>query len=114
MPAIPPSPFKAFGQEVILVSYSRGKVKATPGFEEIKGLQSFVYLETGVRPGSMIDYTIDLFTGIGSVILMHHDEQILEQDIMRIREMEKENLLFVYGFGRRRSDAMSRYGCGRL
>jgi hypothetical protein len=95
MPMKPPSPFKAYGQEVILVSFSRGQVMSTPGFEEIKTLQSFVYLETGVKPGSMVDYTIDLFTGIGSVILMHHDEQILEEDIKRIREMEKENLLFV-------------------
>jgi hypothetical protein len=95
MPEKPPSPFKAYGQEVILVSYSRGQVQSTPGFEEIKTLQSFVYLETGVKPGSMVDYTIDLFTGIGSVILMHHDEQILEQDIQRIRDMEKENELFV-------------------
>lgn len=91
-----PSPFKAHGQEVILVSYSRGKVKATPGFEEIKMLQSFVYLETGVKPGSVVDYTIDLFTGIGSVILMHHDKEVLEKDIQRIREMEKRNQLFVY------------------
>jgi len=94
-PEKPPSPFKAHGQEVILVSYARGKVKATPGFEEIKTLESFVYLETGVKAGSMVDYTIDLFTGIGSVILVHHDQKTLEKDIQRIREMEKENQLFV-------------------
>lgn len=94
-PDKPPSPFKAHGQEVILVSCCRGKVKATPGFEEIKTLQSFVYLETGVKPGSVVDYTIDLFTGIGSVILVHHDQDILEKDIQRIREMEMENQLFV-------------------
>jgi hypothetical protein len=96
LPDTHPSPFKAYGQEVILVSYSRGQVKATPGFEEIKTLQSFVYLETGVKPGSEVDYTVDLFTGIGSVILMHHDEEILNADISRIREMERENQLFVY------------------
>ena len=70
-------------------------MKATPGFEEIKNLQSFVYLETGVKPGSKVDYTIDLFTGIGSVILMHHEQEVLEADIQRIREMEKRNELFV-------------------
>lgn len=96
LPDIPASPFKAHGQEIILVSYSRGVVKATPGFEEIKNLQSFVYLETGVKPGSKVDYTIDLFTGIGSVILMHHEQEVLEADIQRIREMEKRNELFVY------------------
>jgi biotin carboxylase len=91
-----PSPFKAAGQEVILVSFSRGVVKATPGFTEIQKLESFVYLETGVKPGSFVDYTIDLFTGIGSVILMHEDEAVLQRDVARIRQMETENLLFEY------------------
>eukprot|EP00934_Nitzschia_sp_Nitz4_P008718 Nitzschia sp. Nitz4//scaffold4_size323378//113963//117664//NITZ4_000649-RA/size323378-snap-gene-0.451-mRNA-1//-1//CDS//3329553366//8708//frame0 len=96
IPNKPVSPFKAAGQEVILVSCSRGVVKATPGFEEIKSLESFVYLETGVREGSFVDYTVDLFTGIGSVILMHHDTKVLEADVARIREMERENQLFVF------------------
>jgi hypothetical protein len=92
----PPAPFKAAGQEVILVSFSRGIVKATPGFEEIKKLQSYVYLETGVHIGSEVDYTVDLFTGIGSVILMHHDPEILEKDVNFIRKLERENALFEY------------------
>eukprot|EP00532_Pseudo-nitzschia_australis_P008561 CAMPEP_0168173946 /NCGR_PEP_ID=MMETSP0139_2-20121125/6204_1 /TAXON_ID=44445 /ORGANISM="Pseudo-nitzschia australis, Strain 10249 10 AB" /LENGTH=969 /DNA_ID=CAMNT_0008091989 /DNA_START=69 /DNA_END=2978 /DNA_ORIENTATION=+ len=94
LPSKPPSPFKASGQEVILVSFCRGLVKATPGFDVIKEMPSFVYLETGVRPGSRVDYTIDLFTGIGSVILMHKDSAVLEEDIQRIRDMEKNNELF--------------------
>jgi hypothetical protein len=36
LPSLPPSPFKAHGDEIIFVSYSRGKVKATPGYEMIK------------------------------------------------------------------------------
>lgn len=96
LPSQPVSPFKASGQEAILVSCSRGVVKATPGFEEIKALPSFVYLETGVKPGTHVDYTIDLFTGIGSVILMHRDPEVLEKDVERIREMERENQLFVF------------------
>jgi biotin carboxylase len=98
-PDKPPSPFKAHGQEVILVSFGRGKVRATPGFEEIKHLESFVYLETGVKKGSSVDYTVDLFTGIGSVILMHKDKDVVERDVHRIREMEKEDQLFTYEDG---------------
>merc|ERR1719253_89081 len=60
-----PSPFKAAGQEVILVSYSRGQVKSTPGFDIIKSLRSFVYFETGVQFGSEVDYTTTPFTSIG-------------------------------------------------
>jgi len=96
IPSKPPSPFKASGQEVILVSFGRGVVKTTPGFEDIKQMPSFVYLETGVRPGSRIDYTVDLFTGIGSVILMHKDPDVLEEDIRCIRDMEKNNKLFTF------------------
>ena len=92
----PPAPFKAAGQEVILVSFSRGIVKSTPGFEKIKKLQSYVYLETGVQPGSEVDYTVDLFTGIGSAILMHRDPAILEEDVNFIRKLERDNELFEY------------------
>ena len=92
----PPAPFKASGQEVILVSFSRGTVKSTPGFDKIQKLQSFVYLETGVKKGTKVDHTIDLFTGIGSVILMHEDPKVLEDDVAFIRAMEKENKLFEY------------------
>jgi len=91
-----PSPFKAAGQEVILVSFSRGHIKATPGFDKIRSLDSFVYLETGVKPGSFVDYTIDLFTGIGSVILINDDKKQLEKDVEEIRRMERENVLFEY------------------
>jgi biotin carboxylase len=93
-PEKPASPFKAAGQEVILVSYSRGKVKATPGFDAIMKLQSYVYLETGVRPGVEVDYTTDLFTGIGSVILMHKDADVVKKDIEFIRDLEKTNMMF--------------------
>lgn len=95
-PDIPPSPFKASGEEVILVSHSRGVVKSTPGFDEIQKLPSFVYLETGVKEGTHVDYTVDLFTGIGSVILMHPDSVVVEKDVARIREMETKNQLFEY------------------
>lgn len=96
LPDKPPAPFKASGQEVILVSFSRGKVKSTPGYEIIKKLDSFVYLETGIKQGSVVDYTIDLFTGIGSAILMHEDERVLQRDVERIRQLERDNLLFEY------------------
>mmetsp|Transcript_19329 Transcript_19329/g.40704 ORF Transcript_19329/g.40704 Transcript_19329/m.40704 type:complete len:925 (+) Transcript_19329:97-2871(+) len=91
IPDIYPSPFKAAGQEVYLVSRGRGKVRFTPGFDVIKNLPSFVYLETGVAPGGFVDFTVDLFTALGSVILMHQDPEVLEADIKKIREMEGNN-----------------------
>jgi hypothetical protein len=96
LPDKPPAPFKACGDEIILVNYSRGTVKATPGYEMMKRLPSFVCLETGVKIGSKVDYTIDLFTGIGSVILMHKDPHVLKRDIEFIRYMEEIHGLFDY------------------
>lgn len=94
LPAIPPSPAKAFGQEVILVSYAEGDVIGTPGYDEIKELESFVYLETGVSIGSKVEHTIDLLTSVGSVIVMHSDEEVVKRDVAKIRGMEKANKLF--------------------
>ena len=96
IPNIPPSPFKASGVEVLLVSFSRGVVKATPGFTIIQKLPSFVSMETGVSVGSTVEYTTDLFSGVGSVMLMHFDKAVLERDVERIRGMEASNTLFEY------------------
>lgn len=96
LPDKPVSPFKASGQEVIMVSMSQGTVKFAPGYDVIKNLPSFLCLETGIKAGSYVDYTVDLFTGIGSVILLNQDEDILKKDIAFVRYMEEINGLFVY------------------
>merc|ERR1712113_1340572 len=95
-PDIYPSPFKAAGLDLYLVSRSRGKVKATPGFDVIKKLPSFVFLETGVVPGCFVDYTIDLFTAVGGVLLVHEDPAVVEADIQKIRQMEENNEMIEY------------------
>lgn len=94
LPAVPPSPAKAFGQEVILVSYAAGDVIGTPGYDDIKELESFVFLETGVSVGCQVEHTVDLLTSVGSVILLHEDEEVLKQDVAKIRDMEKNHRLF--------------------
>lgn len=96
IPDVYPSPFKAAGQEVYLVSRGRGKVKSTPGFDVIKELPSFIYLETGVVEGGSVDFTIDLFTALGSVLLMHSNPEVLEADIKKIRVMEENNEIIEY------------------
>ncbi|CAJ1933147.1 unnamed protein product [Cylindrotheca closterium] len=96
LPDLPPAPFKSSGDEIILVSYSEGTVKAMPGYDMIKRLPSFHCLETGVKVGTEVARTIDLFTGIGSVILMHSDPKILQRDIDFIRYMEEFNGIFDY------------------
>jgi len=96
LPDKPPSPFKASGQEVDLVSFARGVVRATPGFSRIRQLPSFVLLESHVGPGSTVSKTVDLVTDIGSVILMHPDNRVLEEDVRFIRDLEEADALFEY------------------
>ncbi len=96
IPEVYPSPFKAAGQQVYLVSRGRGTVKSTPGFDIIKEMPSFVYLETGVVAGGSVDFTVDLFTALGSVLLMHKDPAVLEADIKKIRELEENDEIIEY------------------
>jgi len=96
IPDMPPAPYKAAGQEVMLVSFAEGTVKSTPGYEKIKAMDSFVSLETTIEPGTKVVRTVDIFSSVGSVILMHHDAETLEKDIAAIRQMEVDCQLFEF------------------
>ena len=91
-----PHPFQTKGQCVDLVSYSKGIVIDTPGYRRMKLLPSFIHLESNIRCGSNVSKTVDLITDAGCVVLMHHDEHVLEQDIQIIRALETSNALFEY------------------
>jgi len=98
-PSVPPTPFKAAGQAVYLVSFSKGVVKSCPGFEKIKQLESYFSLESGVKAGTSVEYTIDLVTCVGIVCLIHDDPVVLKRDMDIIGDMEKANELFEYEGG---------------
>lgn len=89
IPDKPCSPFKASGQEVMFVSYSKGKVVSSPGFEVVKMLPSFVHMDGIPKVGAEVDYTTDLVTSIGSVVIMHDDPAIVKRDIEFIRMLEQ-------------------------
>jgi predicted ATP-grasp superfamily ATP-dependent carboligase len=94
LPDVPPSPFFAYGQEVMLVSFVEGKVVSTPGYDRIKEMESFVSLEHDFPIGTYVEKSVDLFTSAGSVVFLHQDRDILEQDIEEVRRMEVECRLF--------------------
>eukprot|EP00977_Amphora_coffeiformis_P010196 scaffold2363_cov159-Amphora_coffeaeformis.AAC.58 len=96
LPDKPPSPFHASGREVTLVSYSKGTVQMTPGYDRIRQLPSYLSMEAPIRPGDKVFPTVDLMTAVGSVILLHHDPKILARDLETIRRMEKEDRMFVF------------------
>lgn len=96
IPDQPPTPLLATGREVTLVSFVEGTVKATPGYDTIRKLPSFVSMETsGLGPGSQVVPSIDLITAVGSVILAHNDKSTLERDLEVIRNMERSKEMFI-------------------
>jgi predicted ATP-grasp superfamily ATP-dependent carboligase len=92
IPDVMPSPFKASGQAVMLVSYFAGTVKSMPGYDKMKKLSSFVALQTGYEKGSKVELTVDLFTAVGVLILANQDKHQLEADLSTVRKMEKEGI----------------------
>merc|ERR1719373_694776 len=92
IPEVYPSPFKAAGQNVMLVSFFSGTVRSTPGYDKMKKLSSFVALQTGVEVGSTVELTVDLFTAVGVLVLANSDAKKMEADLAEVRKMEKEGL----------------------
>merc|ERR1712176_1556920 len=95
IPSVMPSPFKASGQAVMLISYFAGEVQSAPGYEKMKQLQSFVALQTGYGKGSKVEVTADLFTAVGVLMLANSDSEQLERDLAEVRQIEKEGI-FVF------------------
>merc|ERR1719183_952527 len=92
IPQLCPSPFKAAGQNVMLVSFFSGTVRSTPGYEKMRKMASFVALQTGVTVGSKVELTVDLFTAVGVLVLANKDKEQLDADLAEVRRMEIEGL----------------------
>lgn len=94
IPDVPVTPFQASGQLVFLVCNRVGTVVGMPGFEKIRSLESFVSLESSVSIGSEVTLTVDLFTAVGSCVLLHADPSVLQRDVETVRCLEIEGALF--------------------
>lgn len=92
LPGVFASPFKAAGQTVFLVSFFSGTVKATPGYDKMLKLKSFVALQTGVKVGSRVELTVDLYTNVGFLVLSNDNPKQLSDDLNAVREMERQGL----------------------
>eukprot|EP00425_Heterocapsa_triquetra_P039836 CAMPEP_0195080020 /NCGR_PEP_ID=MMETSP0448-20130528/21828_1 /TAXON_ID=66468 /ORGANISM="Heterocapsa triquestra, Strain CCMP 448" /LENGTH=447 /DNA_ID=CAMNT_0040112929 /DNA_START=117 /DNA_END=1460 /DNA_ORIENTATION=- len=94
LPDVSPSPFKAAGTVVMLISYYDGLIEAMPGFDMVRELKSFVSLEENVHVGEELEKTIDIFTLTGMCVLVHPDPEVLAADVAAIRQMELDGKLF--------------------
>lgn len=87
-----PTELKSFGCEAMLVSYEAGKLAGYPGQEELENLPSTVSTMWYTHVGEELKPTIDMFSTPGSVIMVNEDEEQLNRDYVRIRELEYEGL----------------------
>jgi len=89
-------PFMAGGQMVELVSNFTGRITGLPGYDIIKALPSFSYMEVGshISIGQELELTIDLFTCAGAIILCHPCKMQVAEDEATIRRMELDGSLF--------------------
>ncbi|KAL4133781.1 hypothetical protein PRIC2_004098 [Phytophthora ramorum] len=87
-----PKELKAHGCEAMLVSYETGKLAGYPGMEELENLSSAVSTIWFTHVGDELKTTVDMFTTPGSIIMVHEDEEQLNRDYARIRELEHEGL----------------------
>lgn len=90
------SPFMAGGHMVELVSNFTGTIVGLPGYEIIKQLPSFNFMEVGshISIGRELELTIDLFTCAGAVILCHESKKQVAKDEATIRQLEIDGGLF--------------------
>jgi len=84
------APFRAAGQLVQLVSKFEGTITSLAPLETVRALPSFQYMQVAdiVAPGKELAKTVDLFTGMGFVILCHADAAVVAKDEASIREMQ--------------------------
>jgi hypothetical protein len=88
--------FMAGGQMVELVSHFTGRIEGLPGYEIIRSLPSFSFMEVGshIAIGQELELTIDLFTCAGAAILCHPSKKQVAEDEATIRQMELDGSLF--------------------
>ncbi|KAF4325300.1 hypothetical protein BBO99_00000375 [Phytophthora kernoviae] len=87
-----PLKLKSHGCEAMLVAYETGKLAGYPGKDELEKLSSTVSTVWFTHVGDELKTTVDMFTTPGSVIMVNEDEEQLNRDYARIRELEHKGL----------------------
>ncbi len=66
-----------------------GTLLRLEGLERIRSLPSFLRFDLLPRGGEEVKPTIDCFTAVGSVSLVHADKEQLDKDVEEVRRIEK-------------------------
>lgn len=85
-----PYPIIKNARTVYFTSYDEGVVKAVPGEQKVRELESYFQMRLRVSPGSQIKKTTNYFTAPGFVSLLHENPEVLEKEYTLIRGWERE------------------------
>ena len=83
-----PEKMLEYGSKVDLVSSVTGKLRSMPHLDDVKRLKSYLSTDMLPKPGEAITPTIDCFSAVGSISLVHVDRKQVEADYAKIREWE--------------------------
>jgi len=77
------------------VSKFEGTISSVAPLAAIRELRSYQYMQVAeaVAPGKALVPTIDLFTGMGFVIVCHAEQAVVAEDVATIRALEDEGRL---------------------
>ena len=77
---------------VSLISQTRGTLRGLAKLPEIDTLPSFHQANLWVKPGDLVQRTVDDATSPGMIVLMHADPAVLRNDLVAIRRIESDGL----------------------
>ena len=80
--------------DVNLLSLHSGTVKSIPGMAAVRALPSVACVVLFTQPGSHISRTTNRMSRAGSVQLIAGDEDELESDYVRLKELQLSDMMF--------------------
>lgn len=78
-----------------LIVPAGGRIKSFTLLDELKKLSSFYSASVGIKAGDYLPRTVDLYTSPGSIYLVHENPDKLEEDYLKLRELEKGSYEFL-------------------
>jgi len=85
--------------EVCLVSREDGTLAAYPQMEKVQNMRSFQSIEVKVPVGGKLEKTINFVTTPGSIMLVHANRQVVEEDQAEIHQMEEDGTFYKLAAG---------------
>jgi len=90
LPRLPPQQLRGAGRLVKLVSSVQGSLVQLRHVQEVESLPSCVaFAPVYTEEGEAVELTVDLASVAGFVTLMHEDAAVVQQDYLRLRELQE-------------------------